>query len=411
MNVAETGRSVFRTLQAQPMRAALTLLGVLIGSGSIVLVAGLMRGGRQALLAANQGVNDADLILVRNDDAPAKQRQKTQRGLGVRDADLLAESPLLSGAQISSVASREIEIAAPKKKRARLVGASPNELGLYRLELDRGRFLQEEDLAGRARVCVIGQEIWQEVFPDRAQLGDATLQIENHLWRVVGVLKSKPILGSSDGTWMWNRKILVPRPTFDSLYAPSHRADRLFVRPQKLELGQALDSLVSIIDGTVLRRHLGVHNFKVETSKNASKQFDVILSVMAMLLLSTGLISLFVGGINIMNIMLVTVTERTREIGIRRAVGASRRAILSQFLFESATLSCTGGLLGVLFGLLLSFLASLVLRRVAGAWTFEIELWPIGLGLGLALSAGILFGLFPAWRAARLDPVEALRQE
>ena len=411
MNFGETLRSVFRTLKGQPMRAALTLLGVIIGAGSIVLVAGLMSGGREALLETNQGVNDSDLITVRNDDPPAKQRMKTQRGLGVRDADTLSESPLLAGAQISSVAAREIQIIAPKKKRARLVGASPNELNLYHLEIERGRFLSDEDLQARARVCVIGQEIWQEVFPDRDALGDASIQVENHLWKVVGVLKNKPNLSSGDGTWIWNRRVLVPRPTFDSIYAPNHRADRLFVRVKGLQIGPALEALVSVVDGTILRRHYGVHNFKAESSKSANKQFEVILSVMALLLLSTGLLSLFVGGINIMNIMLVTVTERTREIGIRRAVGASPSAILLQFLFESATISLSGGLLGVLFGLGLSYLASLGLRALAGSWNFHLESWSVALGLGLALATGIVFGLFPAWRASRLDPVEALRQE
>jgi putative ABC transport system permease protein len=166
-----------------------------------------------------------------------------------------------------------------------------------------------------------------------------------------------------------------------------------------------------MIDAAIKRRHYGVENFRVDRESKDEEQFNVIVSVIKILLLGTGLLSLFVGGINIMNIMLVTVTERTREIGVRRAIGADPTSILMQFLLESAFIALTGGIIGVLGGLGLAWSAAFVLTKVLGAWKLHVALWSIVLGLGLSVATGVAFGIFPAWRAARLDPVEALRYE
>ena len=171
-----------------------------------------------------------------------------------------------------------------------------------------------------------------------------------------------------------------------------------------------LAALRGIIDATLLRRHHGVENFKIE-DKDSHAQELLVLDIIKMLLLSTGVVALIVGGINIMNIMLVTVTERTREIGVRRAVGASPRAILLQFLCEAAAVSLLGGVLGVLSGVALSCLAGALLAQLVGRWAFHVEVWSIVLGLGLSVTIGVVFGFYPAWRAARLDPIEALRAE
>jgi putative ABC transport system permease protein len=204
----------------------------------------------------------------------------------------------------------------------------------------------------------------------------------------------------------------VPHTTFDAMFSPKHDAGRVFVRlGAQGALAQRVRAIESVVRGTLLRRHLGVENFKIEGEDGEANQERLILTIIKMLLLGTGLLSLFVGGINIMNIMLVTVTERTREIGVRRAVGATPGAILMQFLLEAAFIATTGGVIGVLGGMFLSWLSALALSSALGEWKLHIETWSIVLGLGLSLLTGIVFGLFPAWRAARLDPVEALRYE
>jgi putative ABC transport system permease protein len=205
--------------------------------------------------------------------------------------------------------------------------------------------------------------------------------------------------------------VLVPETTYDAILSPSRDADRLYVRRARGPLlTTPMDTLRAVIESTLLRRHLGVKNFKLEKEQDKGQE-RLILDVIKILLLGTGLIALFVGGINIMNVMLVTVTERNREIGVRRAVGATPRLILAQFLVESGSVALIGGLFGVALGACLSYVSAFVLGKVLGAWSFHVDAWSVALGLGLSLFTGVVFGLLPAFRASRLNPIDALRSE
>ena len=415
MRIADQIRSVRHTFATNRVRAALTLLGIIIGAGSIVMLAGLMRGGEEALLATSQRANEADLIQVRRDEPPARQLHKTRRDLSQGDEDTLGESRLLGGAQVASEAQREVTaFLHEKKKRVRLVGAEPGAIKLYRLEVERGRFFTDDDLLYRRKVCVVGHEVWADLLDERANLEGAELAVDGEVWTVIGVLKSKPPLGGGGamGTWMWDRKLLVPQTAYNAIYAPTREVARLFVRiGEGGDLSKRMRAAEGIVNATLLRRHLGVQNFKIEGEEGVQNQQRLILGVIKMLLLSTGLLSLFVGGINIMNIMLVTVTERTREIGIRRAIGAPPGAILVQFLLEAGLIALAGGLAGVLGGISITWLASVGLQKALGDWNFHVEAWSVVLGLALSVATGVVFGLFPAWRASRLNPVDALRYE
>lgn len=405
-DLLRASRSVLR----DRMRAALTLLGIVIGSGAIVLLAGLLAGGEDALLRANQQANDADLIAVGRAEAPGKDRHRTTRELSRDDAVALAETRSLQGAEVSSEASRRVEARlAGRKKDVTLVTGTPGALGLYRLSVARGRFIDERDLADRTRVCVVGHEVWRELLEERASLDGLRVEAGGESWAVVGVLEERPIIGSTDSTSIWDRKLVVPETTFDAVLGSERERGRVFVR-RPAEARTSLATLRDLISDTLLRRHHGVKNFELEDSDSHAQE-QLILDIVQLLLLGAGLVALFVGGINIMNIMLVTVSERTREIGVRRAVGASPGAILAQFLFEAALISLLGGLVGVLSGAGLTYLGALVLRGVLGHWELHLELWSFAAGLGLSLLTGLAFGLYPAWRAAKLDPIEALRGE
>ncbi|MGK3996705.1 ABC transporter permease [Sorangium sp. So ce1024] len=405
-----------RAVVADRTRAALTLLGIIIGTGSIVLLASLLAGGEEALLRASQQAVEADLIQIHPAEVSLADRGRTRRELSRDDARALDASRALGGASALSESLRQAEArAGAKKKRITLVSATPAAPALYGLELAAGRFLTEGDLGARRRVCVVGHEIWAELFggPPARAAGAEPLHMtaDGHVWTVIGVLKDRPILGSTDSTDIWNRKVLVPETTFDALFSPAHTTDRIYVRQDPIvAVRSPLAALRGIIDATLQRRHYGVKNFTIE-DKDSHGQERLVLDIIKMLLLSTGVVALIVGGINIMNIMLVTVTERTREIGIRRAVGASPRAILLQFLCEAAAVSLLGGVLGVLSGVALSWLAGVLLTQLVGRWAFQVEIWSIVLGLGLSVTIGVAFGFYPAWRAARLDPIEALRTE
>jgi putative ABC transport system permease protein len=408
-------RTVRHTFESNRGRVFLTLLGIMIGAGSIVLLASLLDGGQEALVKTNQGASDADLVRLDPDEPQWKDAAKTRRELGRSDAQLLDGSPLLPAAQVTTERARWTTAWFGKEhKRVSLVATAAIAQSLYKLEMERGRFLGDEDLHAGRRVAVVGLNVWRDLLGAPEKLDGITVRVDNIEWAVVGVLANKPAFGGggSDGPWLWNNKILVPQTTYDAIFTNGHNVDRVYVRlggdgplTRRLLLGR------SAIEGTVLRHHFGIKNFRIDRWGKEKAQEDLIMSVIKTLLLGTGLLSLFVGGINIMNIMLVTVTERTREIGVRRAIGADPRSILAQFVLEAAVIALVGGVIGVAGGVGLGWSIAVGLRKLLGSWSFHVETWSVALGLGLSLVTGIAFGLFPAWRASRLDPVEALRSE
>jgi putative ABC transport system permease protein len=403
-------RGAWRTFRAQRARAILTLLGVMIGTGSIVMLAGLLRGAEEALLGMNQGLSSTDILRFRKEEPPPNQARKTQRVLSRLDGQALGNSRALGGAEVLTEATREARATrGGKEKRVRLVGATPEAQRNYRLSLARGRFLDEEDLRLGRRVAVLGHEVWEELL-ERGDVLGTQLHIDGQSWTIVGVLEHKPSMGHGDGTWMWDRKVLVSEVAFAAAFDPAHSIDSLLLRVGGGAPSATVQAVGSVADQILLRRHLGVRNFKLQ-DRQGQKQEDLIIGIIEVLLIGTGLMSLFVGGINIMNIMLVTVTERTKEIGLRRAIGAGPRAILAQFLVEASAISLVGGVLGVSLGIGFSWILAAMLRQALGSWSFHVIPWAVALALGLALLTGVAFGLFPAWRAARLDPVDALRYE
>ncbi len=396
-------------------RSVLTLLGMIIGAGSVVLLSGLLSGGQEALTLANQFIDDPDVIEVETSDAPPQQRQRTQRPLERADQEFLDQSPTIGGAAAEGELfewNRWARVGSDKK-RVLVLGASDRSRELYRVQVERGRFIDPEDLRTKARVCVVGYEVWSELLGAPQDLFGANVRINGVRWNVVGVLKHKPPLNAGPGTWMWDRRVVVPETTFQAVVRHSRKVDTLYIRlmPSVGELSKRLEDTRKLLKDILHRRHYGVDNFRIDEDKGEKQQEQLIFLVINVLMLCTAALSLFVGGINIMNIMLVTVTERTREIGIRRALGATRGNILRQFLLESAILAGLGGLIGVLGGMALVFLVSKVLSVWLGNWNAAYQVWAIALGLCSSTVTGIVFGLYPAWRAARLDPVEALRYE
>lgn len=412
MRVRDYFGGLGRSFVANRSRSLLTLLGIVIGTGSIVMLAGLLRGAEEALAKLQQGINDSDTMRIRSDDPPQAQMEKTRRELSRADGWELDASRQLPDVDVA-IESRKEALAhyRGKQKRVRLMGGSPESLELYRLTMAKGRFLDPEDLRDGNRYAVVGHEIWQELLEETPAPLGIQLTIDDRNWTIVGVLAHKPKTGHGDGTWMWDRRVVVPQTAYDAELAPDHRVNSILLRVKRTRPGeQFMAAIGGAAEKVLLRRHLGVKNFSMDDREGANQE-RLIITIIEILLLGTGLLSMFVGGINIMNIMLVTVTERTREIGIRRAIGAGPRAILAQFVLEAGAVSLFGGLLGVAGGISLCFLIGLGLEQLFGNWTFYVVPWSIGLGLGLAVFTGVVFGLFPAWRASRLNPVDALRFE
>ncbi|MDB4968772.1 MAG: hypothetical protein JWN44_4461 [Myxococcales bacterium] len=414
MRIIDQLRSVRHTFAANRARVALTLLGIMIGAGSIVLLASLLDGAQEALLAINQEASETDLVRVDRAAPSARKATRTRRELSAGDAEVIGDSPVLPGARVTTERVRWTRAYRGKeKKRVMLVAAAPMALSLYRLEVGQGRFLTDDDLVSGRRVCVVGINVWRELLDSAPSLDGLTIKVAGVQWTVVGVLKNKPVMGSGEGPWMWNNKVVAPRTTFNAIFYEEGQVNEIYVRLGQVgrAVAERMSDARSIIRGMVLRRHYGVDNFKVDRDAKDQEQMNMIVLIVKILLVGTGLLSLLVGGINIMNIMLVTVTERTREIGVRRAIGANPRSIVSQFLLESAFIAMAGALIGVIGGLAVAAISAAILSRVVGQWSMHVVPWSIGLGLLLSIATGVLFGLFPAWRASRLDPVEALRSD
>jgi putative ABC transport system permease protein len=409
--------TVGQAFRANRMRFFLTLVGVMIGCGSLVLLSGLLEGGKEALLLASQQAAEDDLVEVRSSMVPEKQRRRTRRPLELPDVDALDGSPLLEDAQLSSMRqSMEKVTWKGKRQSASIIGVAPGALEMYRLKVARGRFVTDDDIRERRKVAVMGHRLWQELLGGATELAELEINTGGDRFQVVGVLEHKPSLGGG-GPWQWDRRVILPASTFNlAMPSPSggrfRDTEKIFVRLSGAAyLAARIDQVRSIVKSTLLRRHYGVQNFRISGENEGDAKGDMIIGIISVLILTTAVISLVVGGINVMNIMLVSVTERTREVGIRRAVGAPRSHVMMQFLAEAVVTSGLGGIVGVVGGIAVTGLASLILDKVLGGWAFHIAPWAPPLALGSALVVGAVFGWFPAWKASRLDPVEALRFE
>jgi putative ABC transport system permease protein len=412
----ETWRGVFDAFRANRTRFILTLTGVMIGSSSLVLLSGMLAAGQQALVMASRQAEEEDLVEVsQNSPRKVRDRNRTQRQLDGADVTSLDESALLADARVVGQRRRWAMVYWKRnKKQVALVGTRPDALDLYHLRLFRGRMFNEQDVQERRPLAVVGHKVWIDLLEEAPSLEGVSISDGDQRYTVVGVLAHKPAFGGGDGPWQWDNRILLPESSMTAGLSPEERRSglhRIFVRLADLrDFAGRIGTVKGVVRETLLRRHYGIENFEFEGGEEDGKE-DLILTVISLLVLGTAIVSLTVGGINVMNIMLVSVTERTREIGIRRAVGAPRRQLLAQFLAESTLTAGLGGLLGVLSGLGLTWVAARVLDKVVGGWAFHLVPWAPPLAMGAALLVGVVFGLYPAWRASRLDPVEALRFE
>ncbi len=403
-------RNALRQLLLQRLRSALALVGIVLGTSSFVLLVGLLRGGQAALLRAAQEASEDDVILVREDNAPLNQAQRPSRELSRRDALALSRSRNLDGAEVSAEQRQATRAHyRGKSKRVTVVSATPDVPALYRLKVARGRFLTRDDVDLMQHVCVVGQEVWSELLQGGPGIGER-LVIDHAPCTVIGVLESKPILGGTSDTDIWNRKVMLPEPLFDTLYNPRRGADKLVIRTRASDTASSMAPARALARSLLLRLHDGIENFKLNPEQGAAQE-QLIAGILYVLLFGSVFVSLTVGGINVMNVLLVSVTERTREIGIRRALGASPRVIAWQFLTEAMILTGVGGALGVFAGAAACGLAALVLRSVVGAWELSIAPWSMFFGLGVSVLVGLVFGTYPAVRASRLLITEALRRE
>jgi len=405
VNLRESAGIALAALRANKLRSMLTLLGTIIGVMSVItvlsFVEGLNRFVSDKLLNAGANVFWVDPYgFVTSQEA--WELVKDNPPITLDDEDAL-KSAVPSAAMV--VAQAETRATARyREKEVRQVsirGRGPGYEVIDDLTVSSGRHLTELDDQRRRLVCVIGTEVAEELFPRRDPLGrEIRLGAENY--EIVGVIASKgKMFGQSQ-----DRFAAIPIRTFQK-YKQERGSFGIAIKSvDQASMPTAQQEVRNILRG---RRHLRPgepDNFGITTSENVMELYRTLTGGIFVVTVGVAAISLLVGGIVIMNIMLVSVTERTREIGIRKAMGARRRDILTQFLVESTTLSISGGLIGILVGIGLALLAGALTPLPAAVS------WPaVGLGIGMSALIGIFFGSYPAWRAARLDPIDALRYE
>jgi putative ABC transport system permease protein len=410
MTVWQGFLEALESLSGNKLRSGLTVLGIVIGVAAVIAMLAVGRGAQESITGSINSIGTNLLVVF-----PGGKGEDRFRPLTMRDADALRDQ--LAAPSIEAVAPT-LEIGGEvtfggQQTLSPMIGVTPDYFQVRNVNLAEGEFITEEHVLGRASVVLLGSEVAQTLFGHTDGVTGETVRIEGQPFRVIGVLESKGggEFGSEDD------QIIVPLTTAKArLMGPKSgqagdRIDVIYVQAASGDLvSQAMDEMTQILRA----RHRitdGIDDFTIFTQQDLLAEAESITNVLTIFLGGIAGISLLVGGIGIMNIMLVSVTERTREVGLRKALGARKRDILIQFLTESSLLSFLGGMIGILLGWLISFIVGQVAAANNAPFTPVVGIDAILLATIFSAAIGLFFGIYPANRAAGLEPVEALRYE
>ena len=404
MALFESVRVALEALWANKLRTLLTMLGVIIGVSSVIIMIAIVQGLRKQIIGQIGG-NGANLISVFYSPKPDSLHRGGKNGIRMDDVRTVERLCTLIG-PVSPTASTSLQVEAGSKRRqVQLVGILAAYSQTNGLKLSAGHFITDEDDADWEKKCVLGSKVKEDLFGDADPIGKTVLFTgpAGHVsLLVVGILEERDSSFSVD----FNGSVFTPFHTLQKRFTGSSDISNFSV--QSLDVTQT-DAAADQVWNVLKQLHpLNYNDFIVDTQESLLKQLDVIIGGVQLVLGGVGGLSLLTGGIGIMNIMLVSVTERTREIGIRKAVGATRGAILLQFVVEAMIVSGLGGIIGVAQGYGAAALIDKFAHKTLPAF---VPLWGAVLGFSFAVAVGLFFGIYPAFRAAKLDPITALRYE
>jgi len=410
MTIWQAFLEALESLSGNKLRSGLTVLGIVIGVAAVIAMLAVGKGAQESITGSINSIGTNLLVVF-----PGGKEQDRFRSLTMRDAEALRDQ--LAAPSIEAVAPT-LEIGGEvtfggQQMSSPLIGVTPEYFQVRNVNVAEGEVITEEHVLGRASVVLLGSEVAETLFGHADGVTGETVRIEGQPFRVIGVLESKGggELGSEDD------QVIVPLTTAKArLMGPrsgqaGDRIDVIYVQAASGDLvSQAMEEMAQILRA----RHRitdGMDDFTIFTQQDLLAEAESITNVLTIFLGGIGGISQMVGGIGIMNIMLVSVTERTREVGLRKALGARKRDILTQFLTESSLLSFLGGLIGILLGWLISLIVGQIAAANDAPFTPVVGIDAILLATIFSAVIGLFFGIYPANRAAGLEPVEALRYE
>ena len=412
--VAENLRLAVDTLRTHIFRSLLTVLGVFIGTLTVIAVASIISGlDAQLVATAEQYGTRVVWVYKLQMGLPHRltREERLRKPLTYEDAVAIREQcPAVEEVSVAIFRDMNEFGLPPSTARyqaremagAQFMGVDANYVVLANTAVADGRFFTEADDKHRRDVTVLGANVVEQLFQGEDPIGK-TVVVDAHPFEVLGTFhKFKGILGDNPD----DRNVLIPFWTYKKLY-PSARDHFITAQASRGQMDQAQDQIRGLLRR---RRHVKLDdpdNFGIATAESLVSEFRQIISTVALVMVVISSIGLLVGGIGVMDIMLVSVTERTREIGVRKAVGARQRDIAWQFLLEAVMLTGSGGLLGIAAGWMLS----LLIRVLVPSLPSTVPLWSVVTGFVVATTIGLFFGLWPAMKAARLDPIAALRHE
>jgi putative ABC transport system permease protein len=396
-----------KVLRTHKFRSTLTVLSITIGAFSIVLMSSLAQSGLTTLVKNIEEIGGARLLFI-SPKKPLRMERKAESysaGITLADRDLLyAELPhVATHSTYTQRERKDILGDSGETGRADLVAGDAAVLDVFKMKLERGRTFTEDENRGHHKVCVVGHKTAQQLFG-----GDALghwVTVPGLRCRVIGQL-------ADEDRWMdlgfsWSELVVMPLESYNDGDATAEKSATILVMTDDKSNN---DTVKRIANALLTARHHGVDDFEIFDFARIMNKFDQVFSVMRAIVGFVAGIALLVGGVGVMNMMLVSVSERVREIGIRKAIGASPRDISQQFLWEAIVLSGSGGLVGILGGVAMALGTIPLIKHFKPGWVGVIDHRATTVALLVSVAIGLIFGFFPARRAAKLDAILAIRR-
>ena len=406
MNTTNLLKIALRALANNKLRGFLTMLGIIIGVASVITMLAIGQGSKRSIQAQISEMGSNMIMIQPGADMRGGVRQdaSAMETLKLQDYEDIVNETRYVSATSPSVNSSGQAIYGANNAPTTVYGISPDYMEIRRYEVEDGDMFSDQDVQTAAKVCVIGKTVVDNLFPGGENPVGKVIRFQKLPFRVVGVLKSK---GYNSMGMDQDDLILAPYTTIQKkILAITHLQGITCSALKEEYTDQAIDEISEILRRNHRLRETDDDDFTIRSMQELSTRLTSTTDRMTTLLAAVAGISLLVGGIGIMNIMYVSVTERTREIGLRMSIGAKGMDILAQFLIESILISVTGGLIGVLFGV-----GAALIVNVVAHFPIYIQPWSVLLSFVVCTVTGVFFGWYPAKKAAQLDPIEAIRYE